>query len=177
MESGSLQAQLQGGVFDDYAARVEKKKAELLAQQHQHYGGADEFGQQQRSGSGAAGAMQHDNVVAPCYYKEYYDPNDPQADWSGFVEKPRGRAHFKDTPAAMKVQVAPTPDGFIMPAAEADTTDNTRTGKKKQFDVEHQKENKSGASASQMRSTENLLGGPIPLDSRYGYNRFETEAR
>jgi len=124
-------------------------------------------------GQGQAGG----GGTVPAHYEEYYDPNDPNADWSGFVPKPRGRHHYNETPTAMKVQVKPDESGFLMPAAEASTSDFRRPGKKVIEPSSDQNLHPNYGRGSQMRSTPNLLGGPVPISGKYAYNRFETEAR
>ena len=151
-----------GARFNEHQARIDEAKARLVEAQLAK--------EQEAAGNNSSGA-EH------CYFEETYDPNDPNADWSGFVAKPQGRHHYGgETQGAMKVQFQPD-NGFIMPAADAKTSDFKRPGKKVIEVDSDQNSHPNYGRGSQMRSTPNLLGGPVPLTGKYAYNRFETEAR
>jgi len=156
----------QTGPFDDHHTREKEARSRLLESHHD-----------KANDNATASETMEDEGVAPAHYEEYYDPNDPNADWSGFVPKAKGRYHYKGTPSAMKVQFKPDSTGFMVPSADAATSDFQRPGKKVVPSSTDQNSNPNYGSSSQMRSTPNLLGGPIPLKSKYAYNRFETEAR
>lgn len=80
MERGYLQVEAEGRKFDEYGARADQLQKEALK---------------------AAAAQPLD--AAPGAHDEYYAPQDPNADWSGFVANPQGRRHHNN-PNAMKVQ-------------------------------------------------------------------------
>ena len=96
--------------------------------------------------------------AAPAAYNEYYDPNDPNADWSGFVAKPQRRHIPSTTPSAMKVQFQSTESGFMMPSEGAKTSDWHRPGKKTASPDQNSNPN-STVKKNQMSTTPNLLGG------------------
>jgi hypothetical protein len=158
-----------GARFDEHQTRIDDAKARLVEAQLAK--------ERDSTASTSSGLGSEGSLLAPAYYEETYDPNNPSADWSGFVPKPRGRHHFQETQNAMKVQFQPD-NGFIMPAADAQTSDFKRPGKKVlRAESSDQNSHPNYGRGSQMRSTPNLLGGPVPLTGKYAYNRFETEAR
>ncbi len=138
-----LQAQSQLSRFDDYGRRAEEAKMRTVPATPAHAKVAE----------------------VPVKYEEYYDPNDPRSDWSGFVPLPKGRAHYGD-PVTGRVQVKAGEKGFVVPGEGVDTSDWKKPGRR----APDQNRNPN-------RSTPGLLGGPVPVDRRYADNdRFTTEA-
>ncbi|GMI00338.1 hypothetical protein TrST_g3136 [Triparma strigata] len=148
MERGYLQVEAEGRKFNEYGAREDEKLKEAMK---------------------ARAAQQVE--AAPAAYGEYYDPDDPNADWSGFVPKAQGRVHHKN-PSAMKVQFGESEGGFLAPASTAPTSDWVRPGKRVISSHDQNSNPNAVPVRNQMASTQNLLGG-LGGD----YNRFETEAQ
>jgi len=85
--------------------------------------GFDEYGTRLAAAQKSHVAAQSDPVVAASTaavqgsYAEYYDPEDKNADWSGFVSKPRERQHASN-PTAQRVQVGASDLGFMVSLGE-----------------------------------------------------------
>ena len=100
---------------------------------------------------------------------DVYDPDHPDADWSGFVPKPCSKKHYsKDMPRAVKVQLKTSEDNlFYAPREDADTHDDWMKKPRKR-------------SYPQMNNnTFSLIGGPVPTNDPHavGPKSWETTAR
>jgi len=105
-------------------------------------------------------------IVAQAKYEEYYEPQNPNADWSGFVPNPKGRQH-QTNPNAYKVSLAADENyNSLVPNDAAQTSDWKPNANKR-----HGNNNN--------RSTMNLIGGPVDVrePEQLHSSRWETEAQ
>ena len=120
---------------------------------------------------------------------QWYNPNHPNADWSGFVPPRQCRKHPTKTPKAMQVQIHFNHNGTgICPTEDVDTLEWNKPRLKVQFEYEFDPSNHHHHSAkdkdSQVKkSTFSLIGGPTP-STLYNHNPsnvrcigWETEAQ
>lgn len=94
-----------------------------------------------------------------------FNPDHPDADWSGYVAPRTSRKHPEGTPSAMAVHIATNETGFG-PDESAKTAEWAKPARKI---------TKPLPSSS---STFPLIGGPVPIDdpSAFDPSRWETEA-
>ena len=120
---------------------------------------------------------------------KWYNPNHPDADWSGFVLPPQSRKHPSEIPAAMRVQINSTINGTgLCPNENVETLEWTKPRLRVKFDSKS--ESKSNLEANperiEKKTTEScksptfsLIGGPTPVSdpSSVGSIGWETEAQ
>lgn len=118
------------------------------------------------------------------HFSDIYDPNHPDADWSGFVARRSCRKHIEKQPD----QLAPANDGSNFgPSYHAQTADWSKPARRI---VQYRESGAATATASannestydergKKSSTFSLIGGPIPVNSPSDFspNCWETEAQ
>lgn len=83
-----------------------------------------------------------------------YDPENPDADWSGFVNKKPTRRHFEGCVAGGREQIERTIEGGIQPREDAQVEKSSNFSGRRMVDPPR----------SVARSnTHSLIGGPLPI--------------
>jgi len=107
---------------------------------------------------------------------DHYDPNHPDADWSGFVTSRSGRKHIPCQPN----QITPAIDGNgFGPRNDVETAEWTKPARKIVGHRESGADSDDGAEHQARSSTFSLIGGPVPADSpsKFAPECWETEAQ
>ena len=116
----------------------------------------------------------HEHCLFPLFSKTQtmastsgYNPNHPDADWSGYIRHRESRKHPEITPPAMKVQLSSHSSGFV-PDDDAATSEWSKPGRRM-----------ISESSSRCLSTSSLIGGAIPErdPESLSSSRWESEAQ
>ena len=109
----------------------------------------------------------------PC--SDGYDPNHPDADWSGFVSKRTSRKHMPCKPDQL---TAIDGNGFG-PGNNVSTEEWTKPARKIVGHRESGADSESGEKDQLRSSTFSLIGGPVPpsIPSKFSPECWETEAQ
>ena len=92
-----------------------------------------------------------------------YDPNHPDADWSGYVPQKSSKKHPRVTPKARKDHLTTLCNGItIGPCSCAKTNDDIKSLSSKRQYPNTSKSSSSSSSSSSSNDTFSLIGGPIP---------------
>ena len=165
MERAAFQHQLAAGQFDQYAQQKKQREEEAAYQ-------AYKFQQDQQA------KESEEEIQGSAYTTEFYDPQDPNADWSGFVAKPQGRLHMSDKNTHVTSIKPNVKYNAFVPSSNAETSDWVKPGKKaiapgggQRTDMQNVNPNTQNTYRSESFA---LFGGPTEQRTS---GRFETEAQ
>lgn len=111
-------------------------------------------------------------TIQPSQNQQWYNPNHPDADWSGFIspDSLTGKRHYKTNEKSNTcVQIVPNDTG-LCPNETSDTLDWKRPGRS----------NVDGTQIQRRRRKQSIIGGPIPLhdpESVTSEKKWESETK